>query len=202
MSGSLMKRHFKIVCFKFVEFDCHSGHISPLSLYAGVHLLSPLLISNFYISNNQNISLLTYVCFCPIQLGLNCNCPLSIQTHVAAGDQLVHSAFLQSLASLTVGLSLEKHLCRFPRPPHHTCPDIHACPSEWSWLATYATTVRSAEAIASGTAFPESFIVSEFQDAEDTEIIKALVSSDKPLCPIVCLGNSWTCFRNLNVDIY
>ena len=113
---------------------------------------------------------------------------LFLQTHVGAGDQLVHSVFLQSLASLTVGLSLEKHLCHFPRPPHHTSPDAHACPSEWSWLATYATTVRSAEAIASGTTFPESFIVSEFQDVEDTAIIKALVSSDKTLCAIVCLA--------------
>ncbi|KAF0031589.1 hypothetical protein F2P81_016144 [Scophthalmus maximus] len=101
----------------------------------------------------------------------------SLQTHVAAGDQLVHSAFLQSLASLAVGLSLEKHLCRFPRPPHHTGADANSCPSEWIWLATYATTVRSAEAIASGTAFPESFIVSEFQEVEDGEIIKALDNS-------------------------
>lgn len=101
-----------------------------------------------------------------------------MQTHVAAGDQLVHSAFLQVLASLAVGLSLEKHLCCFPRPPHHSTPDAHSCPSEWSWLVTYATTVCSAEAIASGTSFPESFIVSEFQEVEDTEITKALVSSD------------------------
>ncbi|KAI3361765.1 hypothetical protein L3Q82_002108 [Scortum barcoo] len=99
------------------------------------------------------------------------------RSHVAAGDQLVHSAFLQSLASLTVGLSLEKHLCRYPRPPHHTTPDAHSCPSEWSWLATYATTVRSAEAIASGTAFPESFVVSEFQEVHDSEITKALDNS-------------------------
>lgn len=99
-----------------------------------------------------------------------------MQTHVAAGDQLVHSAFLQSLASLSVGLSLEKHLCRYPRPPHHTSPDAHSCPPEWSWLATYATTVRSAEAIASGTAFPESFNLSEFQEVDAPEISKALVS--------------------------
>ncbi|XP_023136650.2 probable E3 ubiquitin-protein ligase HERC1 isoform X3 [Amphiprion ocellaris] len=99
------------------------------------------------------------------------------RTHVAAGDQLVHSAFLQSLASLTVGLSLEKHLCCFPRPPHHSCPDAHSCPSEWCWLVTYATTVRSAEAISSGTAFPDSFIVSEFQEVLDTEISKALDNS-------------------------
>ncbi|XP_037609796.1 probable E3 ubiquitin-protein ligase HERC1 isoform X7 [Sebastes umbrosus] len=99
------------------------------------------------------------------------------RTHVAAGEQLVHSAFLQSLASLTVGLSLEKHLCRYPRPPHHTSPDAHSCPSEWSWLATYATTVRSAEAIASGTAFPESFKLPEFQEVDVTEITKALDNS-------------------------
>ncbi|XP_031715964.1 probable E3 ubiquitin-protein ligase HERC1 isoform X3 [Anarrhichthys ocellatus] len=99
------------------------------------------------------------------------------RTHVAAGDQLVHSAFLQSLASLSVGLSLEKHLCRYPRPPHHTSPDAHSCPPEWSWLATYATTVRSAEAIASGTAFPESFNLSEFQEVDVTEISKALDNS-------------------------
>lgn len=111
-----------------------------------------------------------------------------MQSHVAAGDQLVHSAFLQSLSSLSVGLSLEKHLCRFPRPPHHICPDAHSCPSEWSWLATYATTVRSAEAIASGTVFPESFIISDFQEVDETEITKALVSDDSPfLC--YCLLN-------------
>ncbi|XP_033952277.1 probable E3 ubiquitin-protein ligase HERC1 isoform X3 [Pseudochaenichthys georgianus] len=99
------------------------------------------------------------------------------KTHVAAGDQLVHSAFLQSLASLTVGLSLEKHLCRYPRPPHHSSPDAHSCPSEWSWLATYATTVRSAEAIASGTAFPESFSLSEVQEVDAPEFTTALDNS-------------------------
>lgn len=106
-----------------------------------------------------------------------------------AGDQLVHSAFLRSLASLTVGLFLEKHLCCYPHPPHHTSPDSHSCPSEWSWLATYAATVRSAEAIASGTAFPESFIFSEFHHVDDAEIAKALVSSDILLCAIVRFGN-------------
>ncbi|XP_074547318.1 putative E3 ubiquitin-protein ligase HERC1 isoform X2 [Halichoeres trimaculatus] len=99
------------------------------------------------------------------------------RSHVAAGDQLVHSAFLQSLASLTVGLSLEKHLCRFPRPPHHSSPEPHSCPSEWNWLSTYAITVRSAEAIASGTAFPESFIGSEFQEVDRSGLMKALDNS-------------------------
>ncbi|XP_078812489.1 putative E3 ubiquitin-protein ligase HERC1 isoform X5 [Oryzias latipes] len=99
------------------------------------------------------------------------------RSHVASGDQLVHSPFLQSLASLAVGLSLEKHLCSYPRPPHHTHPNAHSCLSEWSWLLTYATTVRSAEAIASGTAFPESFVVSEFPDVQDSCVTKALDNS-------------------------
>uniref|UniRef100_A0A8C7YP15 HECT-type E3 ubiquitin transferase n=1 Tax=Oryzias sinensis TaxID=183150 RepID=A0A8C7YP15_9TELE len=94
------------------------------------------------------------------------------RSHVASGDQLVHSPFLQSLASLAVGLSLEKHLCSYPRPPHHTHPNTHSCMSEWSWLLTYATTVRSAEAIASGIAFPESFVVSEFPDVQDSCVTK------------------------------
>ncbi|KAM4720559.1 putative E3 ubiquitin-protein ligase HERC1 isoform 3-T4 [Anableps anableps] len=99
------------------------------------------------------------------------------RSHVAAGDQLVHSAFLQNLASLAVGLSLEKHLCSYPRPPHHAYPDAQSCLSEWSWLLTYATTVRSAEAIASGTAFPESFIVSDLLEVQDSNAIKAVDNS-------------------------
>ncbi|XP_041825741.1 probable E3 ubiquitin-protein ligase HERC1 isoform X2 [Melanotaenia boesemani] len=99
------------------------------------------------------------------------------RTHVTSGDQLVHSAFLQSLASLAVGLSLEKHLCSYPRPPHHNYSEPHSCLSEWSWLLTYATTIRSAEAIASGTSFPETFVVSDFQEVEDTNITKALDNS-------------------------
>ncbi|XP_038130884.1 probable E3 ubiquitin-protein ligase HERC1 isoform X2 [Cyprinodon tularosa] len=99
------------------------------------------------------------------------------RSHVAAGDQLVHSAFLQNLASLAVGLSLEKHLCSYPRPPHHTYADVPSCLSEWSWLLTYATTVQSAEAIASGTAFPESFVVSGLLDVQDINTTKALDNS-------------------------
>uniref|UniRef100_A0A1A7W928 HECT-type E3 ubiquitin transferase n=1 Tax=Iconisemion striatum TaxID=60296 RepID=A0A1A7W928_9TELE len=99
------------------------------------------------------------------------------RSHVAAGEQLVHSAFLQSLASLAVGLSLEKHLCCCPHPPHHICSSDPPCLTEWSWLLNYATTVRSAEAIASGTAFPESFITSEFQEVHDSNIIRALNNS-------------------------
>ncbi|XP_051907348.1 probable E3 ubiquitin-protein ligase HERC1 isoform X3 [Hippocampus zosterae] len=99
------------------------------------------------------------------------------RAHVVAGDQLVHSAFLQSLACLAVGLSIEEHLCHYPCPPHHANPDDQSCPAEWSWLATYATTVRSAEAIASGIVFPESFAVREFEEGDEDEISKALDNS-------------------------
>ncbi|KAK7896525.1 hypothetical protein WMY93_021850 [Mugilogobius chulae] len=92
--------------------------------------------------------------------------------HVTSGDQLVHSAFLQTLASVAVGLSLEKHLCHYLLPPHHKSPD-HSCPAEWSWLNTYATTVRTAESISSGTAFPETFMF-EFEDIIDKETAVAL----------------------------
>ncbi|KAJ8402341.1 hypothetical protein AAFF_G00368300 [Aldrovandia affinis] len=87
------------------------------------------------------------------------------KSHVNAGDQLVHSAFLQSLASLTVGLSLDQLLCRQPTPAHHASADSQLCPVEWSWLSTFSTTVKSAEAFARGTTFPESFSVPEFQQA-------------------------------------
>ncbi|XP_036385733.1 probable E3 ubiquitin-protein ligase HERC1 isoform X2 [Megalops cyprinoides] len=98
------------------------------------------------------------------------------KSHVNAGDQLVHSAFLQSLSSLTVGLSLDQLLCRPPVPAHHGGPDSQLCPSEWGWLSTFSTTVKSAEAFARGTAFPESFTVPEFQQAR-AETTKPLDNS-------------------------
>lgn len=146
----------------------------------------PLLLQDQYnyervISETYHLKLCSNFLLCVSAQSSSSLSSLYTQSHVAAGDQLVHSAFLQSLASLAVGLSLEKHLCCYPRPPHHTFSDAHSCPSEWIWLVTYATTVRSAEAIASGTAFPESFVVSEFQDVQEVEIAKALVSGDSRL---------------------
>ncbi|XP_052393189.1 probable E3 ubiquitin-protein ligase HERC1 isoform X2 [Carassius gibelio] len=106
------------------------------------------------------------------------------KSHVMAGDQLTHSAFLQSLAALAVGLYLDQLLCRQPRPPHHsgTGPDQDGapgsfCPSEWNWLSIYSTTVKSAEAFARGTSFPESFIAPEFHHSGSTESTKPLDNS-------------------------
>ncbi|KAI7795921.1 putative E3 ubiquitin-protein ligase HERC1-like [Triplophysa rosa] len=106
------------------------------------------------------------------------------KVHVMTGDQLTHSAFLQSLAALAVGLFLDQLLCRHPVPPHHTgtgpdqdgTPGSH-CPSEWNWLSAYSTTVKSAEAFARGTPFPESFNVPEFHQPGATEFPKPLDNS-------------------------
>lgn len=92
-----------------------------------------------------------------------------------AGDQLVHSSFLQSLSSLAVGLNLEQLLSREPVPPHHDA-SITPTHSEWSWLSTFSTTVKSAEAFARSTSFPEEFTVPEFQQNTDTAESRAMVS--------------------------
>ncbi|XP_076139905.1 putative E3 ubiquitin-protein ligase HERC1 isoform X8 [Alosa pseudoharengus] len=99
------------------------------------------------------------------------------RSHVMAGDQLVHSPFLQSLSSLTVGLAMDQLLCRPPRPLHHAGGEADGCPLEWTWLATFSTTVKSAEAFARGIGFPESFTVPEFQQLGVTEVSKALDNS-------------------------
>lgn len=41
------------------------------------------------------------------------------QPVILSGDQLIHSLYLQCLASLSVGLSLDKALCFSPQPLHH-----------------------------------------------------------------------------------
>ncbi|XP_053543730.1 probable E3 ubiquitin-protein ligase HERC1 isoform X7 [Ictalurus punctatus] len=98
------------------------------------------------------------------------------RSHVTAGDQLVHSSFLQSLSSLAVGLNLEQLLSREPVPPHHD-PTVTSMRSEWSWLSTFSTTVKSAEAFARSTSLPKEFTVPEFQQNGDTATSRALDNS-------------------------
>ncbi|KAI4901439.1 hypothetical protein NFI96_014722 [Prochilodus magdalenae] len=106
------------------------------------------------------------------------------RSHVMAGDQLVHSGFLQSLTSLAVGLSLDHLLSRQPVSPHHTGSstgsDALSAPSaqsEWAWLSTFSITVRSAEAFARGTTFPEAFTMPELQQPGATDSARALDNS-------------------------
>ncbi|XP_035381674.1 probable E3 ubiquitin-protein ligase HERC1 isoform X2 [Electrophorus electricus] len=92
--------------------------------------------------------------------------------HVVCGEQLIHSPYMQCLASLAVGLQLDLLLCQPALPPHLAhCPaqpgsssSSHAWgSSEWAWLHCFSTTVKTAEALARGHTFPESFSVPDLE---------------------------------------
>ncbi|KAK3097022.1 hypothetical protein FSP39_005665 [Pinctada imbricata] len=78
---------------------------------------------------------------------------------VVSGHQLVHSVYLQSLSALAIGLNLDKVLCYSPEPPHHIVDieDQELLLPEWQWLLTYATLIRSADALVQRSTFPDSF---------------------------------------------
>lgn len=93
--------------------------------------------------------------------------------HVVCGDQLVHSPYMQCLASLAVGLHLDQLLCNPPVPPHHqNClPDPSTwSPTEWAWLECFSTTIKAAEALAKGAQFPESFTVPDLEPVPEDEL--------------------------------
>ncbi|KAM6980533.1 putative E3 ubiquitin-protein ligase HERC1 [Aplochiton taeniatus] len=95
--------------------------------------------------------------------------------HVVCGEQLVHSPYMQCLASLAVGLHLDQLLCLAPVPPH-----LRHCPlesgtavwsaSEWAWLDGFSTTVKAAEALARGATFPDSFSVPDLEPVPKHEL--------------------------------
>ncbi|XP_015275623.1 PREDICTED: probable E3 ubiquitin-protein ligase HERC1 [Gekko japonicus] len=93
--------------------------------------------------------------------------------HVVCGDQLVHSPYMQCLASLAVGLHLDQLLCNPPVPPHHrSCPPDPSAwnPTEWAWLECFSTTIKAAEALAKGAQFPESFTVPDLEPVPEDEL--------------------------------
>ncbi|XP_055971788.1 probable E3 ubiquitin-protein ligase HERC1 [Sorex fumeus] len=93
--------------------------------------------------------------------------------HVVCGDQLVHSPYMQCLASLAVGLHLDQLLCNPPVPPHHRhcLPDPASWnPSEWAWLECFSTTIKAAEALTNGAQFPESFTVPDLEPVPEDEL--------------------------------
>ncbi|XP_027137274.1 probable E3 ubiquitin-protein ligase HERC1 isoform X2 [Larimichthys crocea] len=95
--------------------------------------------------------------------------------HVVCGEQLVHSPYMQCLASLAVGLHLDQLLCRPPVPPplRHCPPESGTavwCASEWAWLDCFSTTVKAAEALARGATFPESFSVPDLEPVPKDEM--------------------------------
>ncbi|KAF3830592.1 hypothetical protein GH733_004411 [Mirounga leonina] len=94
--------------------------------------------------------------------------------HVVCGDQLVHSPYMQCLASLAVGLHLDQLLCNPPVPPHHqSClPDPASWnPNEWAWLECFSTTIKAAEALTNGAQFPESFTVPDLEPVPEDELL-------------------------------
>uniref|UniRef100_A0A8C0NVE3 HECT-type E3 ubiquitin transferase n=1 Tax=Canis lupus familiaris TaxID=9615 RepID=A0A8C0NVE3_CANLF len=94
--------------------------------------------------------------------------------HVVCGDQLVHSPYMQCLASLAVGLHLDQLLCNPPVPPHHqNClPDPASWnPNEWAWLECFSTTIKAAEALTNGAQFPESFTVPDLEPVPEDELL-------------------------------
>jgi len=108
---------------------------------------------------------------------------------VVCGEQLIHSPYMQCLASLAVGLHLDRLLCRPPVPPH-----LRHCPlesgtavwsaSEWAWLDCFSTTVKAAEALARGATFPESFCVPDLEPVPKDEM--ALLMVRKAVTAAVC----------------
>uniref|UniRef100_A0A8C6YER0 HECT-type E3 ubiquitin transferase n=1 Tax=Naja naja TaxID=35670 RepID=A0A8C6YER0_NAJNA len=109
--------------------------------------------------------------------------------YVVCGDQLVHSPYMQCLASLAVGLRLDRLLCSPPVPPHHQAclPDPSAWnPTEWAWLECFSTTVKAAEALAKGNAFPESFTVPDLEPVPEEELALLMVTApllNPPVAP-------------------
>ncbi|KAM3626014.1 uncharacterized protein V6R79_021387 [Siganus canaliculatus] len=95
--------------------------------------------------------------------------------HVVCGEQLVHSPYMQCLASLAVGLQLDQLLCCPPvPPPHRHCPTESGTAvwgaSEWAWLDCFSTTVKAAEALARSITFPESFSVPDLEPVPKDEM--------------------------------
>ncbi|XP_077988697.1 putative E3 ubiquitin-protein ligase HERC1 [Glandiceps talaboti] len=94
--------------------------------------------------------------------------------HVLCGDQLVHSAFLQCLASLALGLNLDEVLCVTPHAPHHRPgPNDMISVPEWGWLASFCTAVKSADSLLHRTTLPSTFKVPNTEP----------VNEDDPLQP-------------------
>ncbi|KAJ8304108.1 hypothetical protein KUTeg_017691 [Tegillarca granosa] len=104
----------------------------------------------------------------PCLQGLLLNLPMMLQDQylyekpvVIAGKQLLHSPYLQCLATLAIGLSLEKVLCYNPIQLHNqtVTEDLELLVPEWQWLLSFSAAMKSAESIIKRTPFPESFLL-------------------------------------------
>lgn len=97
--------------------------------------------------------------------------------HLNKGDQLVHSPFLQSLASLAIGLDQYKIFCRSPGK-HYTSPsnlELSAAP-EWSWMRSFNMALRVADCLTYRTAFPKYFAIPDMDRVCEDEALQPFVS--------------------------
>ncbi|XP_030232116.1 probable E3 ubiquitin-protein ligase HERC1 isoform X5 [Gadus morhua] len=120
--------------------------------------------------------------------------------HVVCGEQLVHSPYMQCLASLAVGLHLDQLLCQPPVAPHlRHCATPESgtavwCASDWAWLDCFSTTVKAAEALARGATFPESFSVPDMEPVPRDEMA-LLMDNSKWASGLDEQIMSWATFR-------
>ncbi|XP_033633807.1 probable E3 ubiquitin-protein ligase HERC1 isoform X2 [Asterias rubens] len=82
---------------------------------------------------------------------------------VLCGDQLVHSNFLQCLASLALALRLDKALF-YPPQSLQSQPDADTTQgdmvvTEWLWLSAFCTAIKSASALMRREPLPKEFVV-------------------------------------------
>jgi E3 ubiquitin-protein ligase HERC1 len=67
----------------------------------------------------------------------------------------MHSAFLQALCTLAVGLGLPRVLCHAPSPPNTRTADNSSVLPDWHWLHSFSMAVAYCHALASrSTPFP------------------------------------------------
>ncbi|KAL4227435.1 putative E3 ubiquitin-protein ligase herc1 [Mactra antiquata] len=79
---------------------------------------------------------------------------------VLNGDHLMHSDYLQALCSFCIALKLDDVLCYTPVPPHHrlSCQELNDLViSEWQWLLSYSTVMKTSKCLIDGETFPASF---------------------------------------------
>ncbi|KAK7467957.1 hypothetical protein BaRGS_00036800 [Batillaria attramentaria] len=80
---------------------------------------------------------------------------------VLSGDQLLHSQYLQCLAALAVGFGLDTVLCFSPQPLHHVQDTgplwMERLVSEWQWLLSFSTAIKSAARLLHREPFPPAF---------------------------------------------
>ncbi|CAG0879900.1 unnamed protein product [Darwinula stevensoni] len=80
---------------------------------------------------------------------------LTEKPSVLKGDNLLHSMYMQSLASLVLSFKLDQVLCYHPSPPQV----MKKLSNEWLWLHNFCMVMRTAAAISNRAQLPDSFLL-------------------------------------------